>query len=131
MAKTWVLDTDTKGTGAQMVPLEKVLDRSGPRHGRIVSAIKPEQAPPEESQPEPTQPPRFKVVDAMTRQVLALDADTRTAVQALEGVGRLVDVSIYVRDPNTGRWRRLSHREEKLLWAFRGRTERDVASAAG
>ena len=27
MAKTWVLDSDTKGTGAQMVPLEKVLRR--------------------------------------------------------------------------------------------------------
>ena len=25
MAKTWVLDTETKGTGAQMVPIEKVL----------------------------------------------------------------------------------------------------------
>ena len=25
--KTWVLDTDTKGTGANMVPLDKVLDR--------------------------------------------------------------------------------------------------------
>ena len=27
MAKAWVLDTDTKGTGAQMVPLEKVLEK--------------------------------------------------------------------------------------------------------
>jgi hypothetical protein len=26
MAKTWVLDTDTKGTGAHVVPLEKVLE---------------------------------------------------------------------------------------------------------
>ncbi len=25
MAKTWVLDTETKGTGANVVPLEKVL----------------------------------------------------------------------------------------------------------
>jgi hypothetical protein len=25
--KTWVLDTETKGTGANMVPLEKVLER--------------------------------------------------------------------------------------------------------
>ena len=25
--KTWVLDTDTKGTGANVVPLEKVLER--------------------------------------------------------------------------------------------------------
>jgi hypothetical protein len=27
MAKTWVLDTETKGTGANVVPLEKVLRR--------------------------------------------------------------------------------------------------------
>ncbi|MEA2379578.1 MAG: hypothetical protein QOD13_3485 [Thermoleophilaceae bacterium] len=30
MAKTWVLDTETKGTGANMVPLEKVLKRPEP-----------------------------------------------------------------------------------------------------
>jgi hypothetical protein len=29
MGKAWVLDTDTKGTGAQMVPLEKVLEKPG------------------------------------------------------------------------------------------------------
>jgi hypothetical protein len=28
MGKTWVLDTETKGTGASMVPLEKVQQRS-------------------------------------------------------------------------------------------------------
>jgi hypothetical protein len=28
--KTWVLDTDTKGTGANMVPLEKVLEKPEP-----------------------------------------------------------------------------------------------------
>jgi hypothetical protein len=28
--KTWVLDTDTKGTGANVVPLEKVLNRPEP-----------------------------------------------------------------------------------------------------
>ncbi len=31
MAKTWVLDTDTKGTGARMVPLEDVLQKPEPR----------------------------------------------------------------------------------------------------
>jgi len=30
MAKTWVLDTDTKGTGASMVPLEKKLEKAEP-----------------------------------------------------------------------------------------------------
>jgi hypothetical protein len=40
MAKTWVLDTETKGTGAQVVPLEKALKRTAegredrPRPGR-------------------------------------------------------------------------------------------------
>ena len=29
-SKTWVLDTDTKGTGANVVPLEKVLKRPEP-----------------------------------------------------------------------------------------------------
>lgn len=37
MAKTWVLDTETKGTGANMVPLEKVLDDSTPRAPVTVS----------------------------------------------------------------------------------------------
>ena len=31
MAKTWVLDTDTKGTGARMVPLEDVLKKPEPK----------------------------------------------------------------------------------------------------
>jgi hypothetical protein len=31
MAKTWVLDTGTKGTGARMVPLEDVLEKPEPK----------------------------------------------------------------------------------------------------
>ena len=44
--KTWVLDTDAKGTGANMVPLEKVLkddDRSppsGPRRRTTTPALR-------------------------------------------------------------------------------------------
>jgi hypothetical protein len=30
MGKVWVLDTETKGTGANMVPLEKTLERPEP-----------------------------------------------------------------------------------------------------
>ena len=41
--KTWVLDTETKGTGANVVPLEKVLQ-------------KPEPAPPKRT-PAPAAPP--------------------------------------------------------------------------
>ena len=35
MARIWVLDTETKGTGAEMVPLEKVLTRDASRSERI------------------------------------------------------------------------------------------------
>ena len=42
--KTWVLDTETKGTGANVVPLEKALQ-------------KPEPAPPKR-RPAPAAPPR-------------------------------------------------------------------------
>ena len=31
MAKVWVLDTETKGTGAEMVPLEKALEKKAPK----------------------------------------------------------------------------------------------------
>jgi hypothetical protein len=34
MGKTWVLDTETKGTGANMVPLEKVQAKPEPRRRR-------------------------------------------------------------------------------------------------
>jgi hypothetical protein len=34
MGKTWVLDTETKGTGANMVPLEKVQEKADPQPRR-------------------------------------------------------------------------------------------------
>ena len=41
MAKTWVLDTDTKGTGARMVPLEDVLEKPEPKDPRRARARRP------------------------------------------------------------------------------------------
>jgi hypothetical protein len=38
MAKVWVLDTETKGTGANVVPLEKVLTRPEPESPRRSNA---------------------------------------------------------------------------------------------
>jgi hypothetical protein len=44
--KTWVLDTETKGTGANVVPLEKVLEQPepAPRQRRPGPAAEPRQA---------------------------------------------------------------------------------------
>ena len=45
MGKVWVLDTSTKGTGAQMVPLEKVLEESSSDRRRPPARRKPASKP--------------------------------------------------------------------------------------
>jgi hypothetical protein len=120
MAKTWVLDTETKGTGAQMVPLEKTLSDSAAK-GPVVVSPRPHREPVEA---EPRQPPRFKVVDAMTRQVLADGESTRATVELLEGLRSVVDVSVFVWDEQAQRWRLLTFGERKALWDLRGRSGR-------
>ena len=126
MRKVWVLDTETKGTGAEMVPLEKVLEK-GSTSGRGV--IVPRESAPRPAEPAgPKTPPRFKVVDVMTRQVLAEGADTRATVELLEGIRSVVDVSVYAWDDRTDVWRPLSMGERKALWNLRGETS---AAASG
>ena len=120
MAKVWVLDTETKGTGAQMVPLEKVLKRPAaePERRRARPVPKPEQP---EKPPEATPPRRFRVIDALSRQVLAEDANAPETLDLLRGVEQPVDVSIYVWEPKPERWRLLTSREKSLLWDLRRR----------
>jgi hypothetical protein len=91
MAKTWVLDTETKGTGANVVPLEKVQrrpedapERRAPRPKR--SAPSGESAPPRRprAQPERTAtalPPGHvrKNSTGELGKVLAVDAKAGTA----------------------------------------------------
>ena len=63
----------------------------------------------------------FKVVDVMTRNVLAEGADLRTTVDLLAGIRSIVDVSIYVWEPKAERWQQLSQREARMLWGMRDR----------
>jgi hypothetical protein len=89
MPKIWVLDTDTKGTGAEMVPLEKVLRKPDPKPEPRFVASAPE--PRAEREPEPKPPASFRVIDVMTREVLAERAGTRETVELLEGTRSVVD----------------------------------------
>lgn len=118
MAKKWVLDTETKGTGAQMLPLEKVLRAPAGKPARRPvprAELKPEPA------PEPAKPRRFKVVDVMTREVLADGAGARATVELLGEVRSVVDVAIYVWSDALERWQPLSFAESRMLWDLRGR----------
>jgi hypothetical protein len=119
MGKVWVLDTETKGTGAEMVPLEKAHDGAA-RQGR--SAIVVRERKPRPPKPvEPAGPRRFRVVDVMTKRVLAEDEALDATVELLEGVRSIVDVSVSVWERGAGRWEELSLREKQMLWGFRGR----------
>ena len=121
MTQIWVLDTETKGTGAEMVPLEKVLERRRVRSEAPVIAphgpSKRAKRPPTPVQPRA--PRRFKVVDVMTREVVAEDADARATVESLRGYRSVVDVNVSMWDPEAGRYRPLTMGDQKRLWRLR------------
>ena len=118
----WVLDTHTKGTGATMVPLESVLTKPGAK--TVPGFNLPDRKPPAPEEPA-RRAHRFKVVDVMTRRVLAEDVDARGAVAALAGVRSIVDVNVSVWDPEAERWRMLSFAERRALWDHRPSPEED------
>jgi hypothetical protein len=130
MGRIWILDTDTTGTGAEMVPLERALERrrSAPMEKR--ARISRRRSPPRQAAPDPRgdpiprEPSRFKVVSALSGQILAEDATAREAVAALAGLRSLVDARVYVHEPSG--WRPLTMREQKLLREFGDR----IAAAA-
>jgi hypothetical protein len=117
MRKTWVLDTETKGTGAEMVPLEKTLKRE--RIERDLALVELNRPPRPAEEPEPLAPLMFKVVDVMGARVLGEDINVREAVELLGDLSSPLDARIYVRTGETGRWRLLTFDERKALWGFR------------
>jgi hypothetical protein len=120
MAKrtVWVLDTETKGTGAQMVPLEEVVKapETGPPKAPFVP---PKPRPRAPKAPAPRTPRRFRVVDVMTREALADDVDLRTALDVLGDVRSTVDVNLYVWEPARDDWRLLTLGEKRDVWSRR------------
>ncbi len=121
MAKTWVLDTETKGTGANVVPLEKVL--KGPSRELELATVRLERPPRPDGEPEQAAGPlTFKVLDIRSGELLAEGIEARATVDLLEGVGSIVDVRIYVWMQKAARWRLLTLDEQRALWLFRGQT---------
>ena len=121
MAKRWVLETSTKGTGANVVPAgdeRKEPKPDAPREREKLWVHAPT-APRPPKPPEPRRPRRFRVVEITTHRVLADDADARTTIATLRGVPCIVDVTISVWDEKTGRYRLLTHGEQRTLWDLR------------
>lgn len=119
MAKTWVLDTETKGTGAHMVPLEQTLRRGAESRKLDTVSLRRTSAPapaPEAPQPAPL---RFRIVDVASGTELAHDVDARAAVEELTHLRSVLDARIYVWVPQDDRWRLLTLDERRLMWRFR------------
>ena len=112
--RVWVLDTETKGTGAEMVPLDTVERRPQPGSKRLW--VPPKRRPRDPEPPKPREPRRFRVVDVVTRQTLADGAGLAATLRTLADVERMHDVSVYVWEPGDDRWRLLSLAEQELLW---------------
>lgn len=130
MPKVWVLDTETKGTGANMVPLERVLSKGRPESvpGFVLPPLRPSP-----DQPDPRTPLEFKVMDILTRRILGEGLDARGAVEVLENVRSIVDVNAYVWEPQSDRWRMLTFGETQMLWEYRSRIDvpRQAQAATG
>src|SRR4051794_27507028 len=123
MAKTWVLETHTKGTGANIVPLDEHDGHDGPAREREPEPVfvHPPTRPKPPKAPEPRKPRRFKVVDVTTREVLAEDASAREALTALRDVRSVTDVAVSTWSDKHGRYRLLTNGEQKTLWEMRNR----------
>ncbi len=101
-----------------MVPLERILRKPG--SDAVPEFALPELRPPAPEHDEPPTTHAFKVIDVMSRAVLGEDIDTRETVKLLEGVRSIVDVTVYVWEAKTERWRMLTFGETKALWEHRG-----------
>jgi hypothetical protein len=117
VGRVWVLDTETKGTGAEMVPLDAVHQ---PARSAEPFFVPPKRKPREPKPAEPRAPRRFRIVDVSTREVLADGALARETLDVLGGVRSIVDVHVFVWEPDGERWRLLTLPEQRTLWERRG-----------
>jgi hypothetical protein len=114
MAKTWILRTETKGTGAQMVPLETATERSTSAEPVLVLRKTGRVAKPQDEAAAKV-PRRFRIVDVMTRRPLLEDGSPREAVAVLRDVRSIVDIDVYVWLAERDRWQRLTFAEQRAM----------------
>jgi hypothetical protein len=120
VAKIWVLDTETKGTGAEMVPLERALrgKRSAPARERIRVVKRKLDGSADQALPTgepPRGPRRFKLTNALSGQVLAEDASVAEIIELMRGMRSVADARVSVWEADTRGWRPLALREQQLL----------------
>jgi hypothetical protein len=117
--RLWVIDTETKGTGAQMVPLDSVREKPAAKPKPKPMVVRPKPKPLPKPPPAKRAPRRFRVVDVVTRELLADDVGGRETLEALGRVRQSVDVNVFVWAEQAQTWRLLSLAEQQALWERR------------
>jgi hypothetical protein len=118
VSKTWVLDTETKGTGAHVAPLRDAERERATERDLSLTRFRAQPPPP--PPPARREPRRFRVVDIQSGRILADGVSASGAVAALEQMRSPLDVRVHVLEPSASRWRLLTLAETRALWAFRG-----------
>ena len=130
MAKTWVLETHTKGTGANIVPLEEGSPAPAEPGGREPLFVPRKPAPRPAPEPAAKAPSRFRVVEVTTHRVLAEDAGVRATVELLRDIPSITDVAIWIWSETHGRYVLLTHGEQRRLWELRDAVRPAAGSSA-
>jgi len=117
MAKTWILDTETKGTGAHIAPLPR--PNAVPPRERALDTVTLRRPERRAVRSEPARSPMFKVVDVMSAKVITEGVDARAAVEALGPMRSVHDARVYVWVASSRRWRLLTFAEQRSLWRMR------------
>jgi hypothetical protein len=116
VAKTWVLDAETKGTGAHIAPLpDGARGATKQAELALVQLTRPPRP------PRPSEPPAkttFRVVDVLSGEVLGDDIDAREAVETLARMRSALDARVYLRHGPRARWRLLSLGDTRRLWTL-------------
>jgi hypothetical protein len=133
MAKTWVLETHTKGTGANIVPLADDSPAAAAESREPEPLFVPrERARKAPAAPAPKPPSRFRVVEITTGRVLVEDAGVRATVELLrDEVASITDVAIWIWREPQGRYVLLTHGEQRRLWELRDRVGPVAAAPPG
>ena len=109
--RTWILDTETKGTGAQMVPLDKVVKQpESPGQAALRAAQARQPKPPPEAGPAPAAALQGR--RPLQPRGPRRGHRSRATLDLLAGIRSSVDVNVSVWEPSTDAWRLLTLREQ-------------------
>ena len=110
VGRVWVLDTDTKGTGAEMVPLETLLERKrsttkadpAERNGAGPSTRRRGDRPRDRrsrtaAAAEPRRRHEFRLVNALSGRLIGDGVDVRATCELLGAARSVADVRVYAR----------------------------------